>query len=154
VGKRWTWVAWSMLTIYLVGIGVGFPLMVANGEFQQDPAGQASLLLAFTAFMVMGAVIVAHRPGNATGFFAWQYAEYAYITRGSPLPGAMLSAWYNNWFWYPTIILATVFHPLGVSHRPAVVDPLASCGLADSRHHRDGRCPHCLRTDPRPRGAH
>jgi hypothetical protein len=122
VRKRWTWVAWSMLAIYLAGVGVGLPLMVANGEFQQDPAGQASLLVAFTAFMVMGAVIVAHRPGSAigwifsaiglltgTGFFAWQYAEYAYITRGSPLPGAMLSAWYNSWWWYPTIILATVF---------------------------------------------
>jgi len=121
VGKRWTWVAWSMLAIYLVGVGVGMPLMVANGEFQRDPGGQASLLLAFTAFMVMGAVIVAHRPDNAigwifsaigllvgTGFFAWQYAEYAYITRGSPLPGAMLSAWYNSWWWYPTLILATV----------------------------------------------
>ena len=121
MGKRWTWVAWSMLAIYLVGVGVGLPLMVANGDFQQDPAQQVSQLLAFTAFMVMGAVIVAHRPGNAigwifsavglltgTGVFAWQYAEYAYITRGSPLPGAMLSAWYNSWWWYPTFILATV----------------------------------------------
>jgi hypothetical protein len=111
-----------MLAIFLVGVGVGMPLMVANGDFQQDPAQQASLLLAFTAFMVMGAVIVAHRPGNAigwifsavglltgTGLFAWQYAEYAYLTRGSPLPGAMLGAWYNNWFWYPTVTLSTVF---------------------------------------------
>jgi hypothetical protein len=122
VGRRWTWVAWSMLAIFLVGVGVGMALMVANGDFQQDPAQQASLLLAFTAFMVMGAVIVAHRPGNAigwifsavglltgTGLFAWQYAEYAYLTRGSPLPGAMLGAWYNNWFWYPTVTLSTVF---------------------------------------------
>jgi hypothetical protein len=111
-----------MLAIFLVGVGVGLPLMVANGDFQQDPAQQASLPLAFTAFMVMGAVIVAHRPANAigwifsavglltgTGLFAWQYAEYAYLTRGSPLPGAMLGAWYNNWFWYPTVTLSTVF---------------------------------------------
>jgi len=122
VGRRWTWVAWSMLAIFLVGVGVGLPLMVANGDFQRNPAQQASLLLAFTAFMVMGAVLVAHRPANAigwifsavglltgTGLFAWQYAEYAYLTRGSPLPGAMLGAWYNNWFWYPTVTLSTVF---------------------------------------------
>jgi hypothetical protein len=122
VGRRWTWVAWSMLAIFLVGVGVGLPLMVANGDFQRDPAQQASLLLGFTAFMVMGAVLVAHRPGNAigwifsavglltgTGLFAWQYAEYAYLTRRSPLPGAMLGAWYNNWFWYPTVTLSTVF---------------------------------------------
>ena len=68
MGNRWTWVAWSMLAIFLVGVGVGLPLMVANGDFQQDPAQQASLLLAFTAFMVMGAVLVAHRPGNAIGW--------------------------------------------------------------------------------------
>jgi hypothetical protein len=111
-----------MLAIFLVGVGVGLPLMVANGDFQRNPAQQASLLLAFTAFMVMGAVLVAHRPANAigwifsavglltgTGLFAWQYAEYAYLTRGSPLPGAMLGAWYNNWFWYPTVTLSTVF---------------------------------------------
>ena len=121
MGKRWALVAWSMLAIYVVGVGVGMPLMVANGEFQRDPGGQASLILALTAFMVVGAVIVAHRPGNAigwifsaiglltgTGFFAWQYAEYAYITRGSRLPGALLSAWYNNWWWNPTLVLATI----------------------------------------------
>jgi hypothetical protein len=51
--------------------------------------------------MVVGAVIVAHRPSNTigwifsaigllagTGIFAWQYAEYAYTTRGRSLPGA------------------------------------------------------------------
>jgi hypothetical protein len=48
VGKRWTWVAWSMLAVYVVGAGVGMPLMVANGEFQRDPGGQASLILALT----------------------------------------------------------------------------------------------------------
>jgi hypothetical protein len=65
---------------------------------------------------------VAHRPGNAigwifsaiglltgTGLFAWQYAEYAYTTRGSPLPGAILGAWYHSWWWFPTLILATIF---------------------------------------------
>ena len=100
VRKRSTWVAWSMLAIFLVGVGVGMPLMVANGEFQRDPGGQASLLLAFTAFMVMGAVIVAHRPGNVigwtfsavglltgTGFFAWQ------CLRHQGQPAARVSMW-------------------------------------------------------------
>jgi hypothetical protein len=152
-----------MLVIFLVGVGVGLPLMVANGDFQQDPAQQASLLLAFTAFMVMGAVLVAHRPGNVigwifsavglltgTGLFAWQYAEYAYLTRGSPLPGAMLGAWYNNWFWYPTVTLSTVFtllvFPTG--------RPLAPRRLADSSDNRDGRCPQRPGADPEPGGAH
>jgi hypothetical protein len=125
VGTRSAKVAWSLLAIFTVSMGAGVPLGVANGIFQQDPAQQAALLLAFTAFMVVGAVVVTHRPGNAigwifsaigllagTGVFAWQYAEYAYTTKGGSLPGAILGAWYNNWAWYPTIILAAVFTPL------------------------------------------
>jgi hypothetical protein len=122
VRKRWTWVAWSMLAIYAAFMGVGMLLMVANGDFQQEPVQQASLALAFTAFMIVGAVVVAHRPGNAVGWifsaigllagsggFAWQYAEYAYITRGGSLPGAMVAAWYNSWFWFPLFSLVSVF---------------------------------------------
>jgi MFS family permease len=122
VAKRWTWVAWSMLAIFAAAVGVGTALMVVNGEFQQDPAGHGSLLLAFTAFMVVGAVVVAQRPGNrvgwvfsaigllaGTGVLAWQYAEYAYTTRGGSLPGAILCAWYTSWWWYPVINLASVF---------------------------------------------
>jgi hypothetical protein len=122
VRKRWTWVAWSMLAIYAAFMGVGMLLMVVNGDFQQEPVQQTSLTLAFTAFMIVGAVVVAHRPGNAVGWifstigllagsgaFAWQYAEYAYITQGGSLPGAMVAAWYNSWFWYPLFSLVSVF---------------------------------------------
>ena len=63
MGRRSTWVAWAMVGIFVTCHGVGFPLSVANGNFEQD----SSLLLAFAAFMVVGAVIVAHRPGNAVG---------------------------------------------------------------------------------------
>jgi ABC-type Mn2+/Zn2+ transport system permease subunit len=61
VRRRWTWVAWFMVVLFVVGYGVGVPLSVANGKFEQD----SSLLLAFAAFMAVGAIIVAHRPGNA-----------------------------------------------------------------------------------------
>jgi hypothetical protein len=64
VRRRWTWVAWSMMAIFVPGYGVGLPLSVANGHFEQD----SSLLLAFAAFMAVGAVIVAHRSGNAVGW--------------------------------------------------------------------------------------
>jgi Flp pilus assembly pilin Flp len=88
VRTRSTWVARSLLAIFAISVGVGLPLMVANGEFQQDAAQQTGLLLAFTAFMIVGAV---YRPGNAvgwifsaigllagTGMLGWQYAQYAY----------------------------------------------------------------------------
>jgi hypothetical protein len=121
VRGRWTWVAWSMLALFVAGYGVGVPLSVANGNFEQD----SSLLLAFAAFMVVGAVIVAHRPGNAvgwifsaiglltaTGVLATEYAAYATRTRPGSSPGVVLAAWYTSWWWYPTLVLVLVFTPL------------------------------------------
>jgi len=123
VRKRSTWVAWFMLAIFVVSVIVMGALMVANGSFQQEPlADTVALLLAFTAFMVVGALIVAHRPGNAigwifsaagllavTGALAQEYADYAYLTRPGSLPGAIVAAWYASWAWYPTVFLALLF---------------------------------------------
>ena len=80
--------------------------------------------VAFTAFMVVGAVIVARRPGNALGWIfsaigllssagvlAMEYAEYAYLTRPGSLPGAALTAWFS-WWWLPILGLIFVFTPL------------------------------------------
>jgi hypothetical protein len=120
VRKRSIWVAWSMLAIFVASWTLMHVLSVANGK--QDPADGLGLLLAFGAFMIVGALIVAHRPGNAigwifsaigllaaTGALAQEYAQYAYLTRPGSLPGAIVAAWYAVWWWYPTIILALVF---------------------------------------------
>jgi hypothetical protein len=106
VGKRWSWVAWSMLAVFAVSLVVGLPLAVANGTFQQDAGNQILLFLGFSAFMVVGALVVAHRPNNAigwlfsasallafTGQLAGQYAIYGYATRPGSLPGATLAVW-------------------------------------------------------------
>jgi hypothetical protein len=126
VGRRSTWVAWLLLAIFAVSVIVQVALSVANGTFQQEPlASHVALLLAFTAFMVVGALIVAHRPGNAigwifsaiallaiTGAMASEYGVYAYVTRPGALPGAILMGWYASWTWYPTTALVLVFTPL------------------------------------------
>jgi hypothetical protein len=125
MGKRWAWVAWSMLAVYLVGMVAAMSLSVVNGTFQPDAAGQVGLALGFSAFMVVGALIVAHRPSNAIGWMfsaigllaftallAVQYATYAYVTRPGSLPGATLAAWYGSWPWVPAIALALIFTPL------------------------------------------
>jgi hypothetical protein len=75
--------------------------------------------------MVVGALIVAHRPGNAigwlfsasallavTGQLADQYGIYAYVTRPEPLPGATFAAWYGSWPWWPVLALTLIFTPL------------------------------------------
>jgi hypothetical protein len=120
VRKRSTRVAWSMLAVFVVGYGA-VPLSVANGNFQRAPGFNLALVLAFTAFMVVGAVVVAHRPGNAvgwifsaigllasTGVLALEYAEYAYVTGPGSLPGALLAAWFS-WWWLPLLGLIFVF---------------------------------------------
>jgi hypothetical protein len=125
VGRRWAWVAGSMLTVYIVSVVVAVLLGVANHTFQPDAANQAMLLLGFSAFMVVGVLIVAHRPGNAIGWIfstiamlavtsnlAVEYATYGYFTRPGSLPGAVLAAWYQSWAWFLTNALALVFTPL------------------------------------------
>ena len=38
MGKRWTWVAWSMLAVFVVGYGLGVLLSVVNGNLTLDSA--------------------------------------------------------------------------------------------------------------------
>jgi len=123
VSKRWTWVAWSMLAVFVVSLVLAAILAVANNTL--DAVSFAGLSLGFAAFMVVGALIVAHRPTNAIGWMfsatallastaglAAEYATYTLVTRPGSLPGAILAAWYASWPWYSAIALALVFTPL------------------------------------------
>jgi hypothetical protein len=114
-----------MLTVYTVSLVAGLVVAVANKTFQQDAANQVMLFLGFSAFMVVGALIVAHRPGNAigwifsaiallafTGQLASELTVYTYETHPGPLPGAIVAAWYGGWVWYLVVALALVFTPL------------------------------------------
>jgi hypothetical protein len=115
-----------MLAVYVVSLVLTVILQVANGTFQGDAAGQVLLDLGFSAFMVVGALIVARRPDNAIGWIfsaiallaiiggglAVQYATYAYVTRPGSLPGAIFAAWFGSWPFLPALALALVFTPL------------------------------------------
>ena len=105
--KRWTWMAWSLPVIFATSLGMAILLSLANGNFQRQPGFYLALLLAMAAFTAVGAVVVAHRPGNAIGWLfsaiglasatglTLEYAEYAYLTRPGSLPGAVLAAWFQ-----------------------------------------------------------
>ena len=124
--RQSTRVAWALLTVFGASVAALVVLSVANGNFQREPlANTVGLLLAFAAFMGVGALIVANRPGNAigwvfsaiallavTGALAEEYAGYAVRTRPGLLPGGVLAGWYAGWAWYPTVTLALVFTPL------------------------------------------
>jgi hypothetical protein len=116
------WVAWSMLAIFVVGCGTAVTLEVTARGLGP---GTVTLFLAFTGFMVVGAVIVAHRPDNAigwifsaigllaaTGWLATEYAIYAYVTRPGSLPGAIWAAWYRQQWWFPMFALIFAATPL------------------------------------------
>jgi len=144
VRRRSTRVAWAMLAVWSASVVALVVLSVANGNFQRQPlANTVGLLLAFAAFMGVGALIVANRPGNAigwvfaaiallavTGALAEEYAGYAVRTRPGLLPGGVLAGWYAGWAWYPTVALALVFTPLLFPDGRPPSPPLAAGRLA------------------------
>jgi hypothetical protein len=122
VRKRWSWVAWGLLALGCVGNAAGVALSVANGSFRQDLGDTLIGRAAFAAFLVVGCLILARRPGNIigwifaavglltmTGGLVEPYAEYAYVTRPGSLPAPLVAAWVFTWVWDPAIILTFVF---------------------------------------------
>jgi hypothetical protein len=124
--RRSTRVAWGLLAAFGAIFVAANLLTAANGDFRTQPLLEvAPLWLAFSAFMVVGALIVAHRPGNPIGWIfsaiallaaggglAETYGRYTYETRPGSLPGAIVAVWFAWSSWYPTVALAVVFTPL------------------------------------------
>jgi hypothetical protein len=110
-----------MLAIYAVGLACTAVLVVLVGSV----AGGHIVLLylpAFTAFMVVGALVVARRPANAIGWLfsaigllalgaslASEYSHYAYVTQPGRLPFAVAAAWYGSWVAFPIFGLTFTF---------------------------------------------
>ena len=116
---RSTWVAWALLAFGCLGNAAAIALSVAEGNFGEP--GEALLWMAFTAFLVVGCLILTRRPGNVIGWIftavglltmaaalAENYAKYAYAHPGS-LPGPLVAAWVFNWIWGPLAVLVLVF---------------------------------------------
>jgi hypothetical protein len=119
--KPSTVVAWSMLASYAAGLAFTAVLAAANKSVAE---GHVILLYlpAFTAFMVVGALVVARRPANSIGWLfsaigllalggtlASEYSHYAYVTQPGALPFAVAAAWYGSWAAYPIFGLAFTF---------------------------------------------
>jgi hypothetical protein len=112
--------SWVMALTFIAATVLGVRLSVLKGNF--DATDAVSLLGAFGAFMAVGSLIVARRPGNSlgwafaavgllavTGELASEYALYSYVRLSTALPGAIAAAWYANWSWFPTVFLAVWF---------------------------------------------
>ena len=108
-GHTGAWIAWATLTVYWGCVAAGFLLRVLH-----DPDfavwDQLFERVIGGAFPTVGAVIVAHQPGNRIGwlcctvgllvgpaFFAQDYAWYALVHRPGSLPGGLAMAWLSQW---------------------------------------------------------
>jgi hypothetical protein len=122
VGRRSAWLAWGLLVVGCVGNAAGLVLSVANGSFRQDLGDALILRVVFAAFLVVGCLILARRPGNVIGWvftavglltmiggLVEPHAEYAYVTRPGSLPAPLVADWVDGWIWDPTIIFTLVF---------------------------------------------
>ena len=96
-----------------------------NGGLVQGLGEMLALMTGFYAYFVVGLLLLVRRPGNrlgwamtaigtltAVGSFSAEYARYAYAPPGHEIPGAIVAAWINAWWWYPTIAMVFLFVPL------------------------------------------
>ncbi len=116
---------WLIVPFYVAGICTSFVLQHRAGLPGDDSVENALLLVGFSAFAVVGAVLVAKRPTNAIGwimaaialmvstFLAGDsYAAYVMVTRGHPDALAVVSAWIGSWYWLTLLVLVLVYLPL------------------------------------------
>ena len=117
-------VAWLVVLLYVGGMAALVFLERRIGMQGEDPVDGLVLFGGFGMFVVVGAVLVAKRPGNLIGWILSAaslvvavtaletYAAYVMTTRGRPDWLAVLGAWANSWYWFMFIVLAFIYLPL------------------------------------------
>jgi hypothetical protein len=113
-------VAWTLLVFGCVGNAVGIAWGAAAGTLGWH-SGEALLSVVFGAFLVVGCLLLARRPGNTIGWIftavglltmlaglAETYAKVGYAHPGS-LPAPLVAAWVLDWIWNPIVMLTVVF---------------------------------------------
>ena len=115
--------AWTAVPV--VAFGMGGKILLEHRLGMATSFEDLMLLVGFGAFVVVGSLLIAKRPGNPiswimvtigliTGLFpaAEAYTAYVMTTRGSPDPLAVFGAWANNIYWAPLLALSLIYLPL------------------------------------------
>ncbi|TFV80195.1 histidine kinase [Blastococcus sp. CT_GayMR20] len=118
-------VAWSVVPVYLFGVGSNLVLQRRLGSPGLDPVEGMLLWLGFGMFAAMGALLIGKRPRNAVGWVMAgaavllalapagdHYAAWVLTTSGRADPLAVLGAWVQGWYWL--LMLWLVFAVLPV----------------------------------------
>jgi signal transduction histidine kinase len=121
---RGRWFALGIGGVFAVAVAAAIGLGVANRNFQ-NPAEGGPLILSFTAFAAVGALIVSRHPRHRIGWLfsgiglvagigwgAQEYVHYALLTEPGPLPGVAWAAWVAGWWWYPMLFGVLLLTPL------------------------------------------
>ena len=110
-----------VLIAYVAGIAANAWLDRFIGPRSGDAAEDAILVIGFGMFTLVGALLVARRPGNPIGWFLSaaslvvvasaleSYAAYVMTTSGRLDWLAVLGVWLNSWYWFVFIVLAFIY---------------------------------------------
>jgi len=113
-----------VIVFYVAGIAANAWLDRLIGPRSGDPVEDAIVTVGFGMFAVVGALLVARRPGNPIGWILSAtslvvlaaaletYAAYVVATRGRPDWLAIVGVWANSWYWFLFLGLALVYLPL------------------------------------------
>jgi hypothetical protein len=126
------WLAWGLLVLYgilVAGVIVLDETVARPDEVEESFAETLSLLVAFSAFAVVGALVASRQPRNTVGWlflacplfaitaaFSEEYAYRAYVLDPGSLPLGAVFGWLYTWTWYPglaAIGLAALLFPDG-----------------------------------------
>ncbi len=115
----------AMVIVYLASAVLIEVLHARSGQVDDDPAGTIALLLAFSAYMATGVMVILRRPGNVMGWIlssiallvmigalAGEYVVYALEAGMGDAPALIPAAWLAEWYWFPTLALVLFFTPL------------------------------------------
>ncbi len=118
-------VAWLVVPLYVAGVAGYLWIESLLGVRDEDPVEGAMIVLGFGAFAVVGALLVAKRPGNVIGWLLAAlalmvglfpagdaYAAYVMTTSGRPNALAVGGAWVQSWYWLLLLGLMLVYLPL------------------------------------------
>ena len=106
--------AWPLCLLSVGCILTGAVMQETLGGETGDIAEHVGLLIAFTSFPVLGAIIASRRERNAIGWLfiamglsvgilliATEYVRWTFVVDPAPRPGRVLAAWIEQWLWYP-----------------------------------------------------
>jgi hypothetical protein len=117
-------VAWLVVPVYVAGMSTTAWLERRIGLGGEAPVEDVMLSVGFGMFAVVGAMLVAKRPGNPIGWIMSAttliavvaaletYAAYVMTTRGHPDALAIIGVWANSWYWFALIALVFIYLPL------------------------------------------